>query len=305
MRTDHVLQLHNVTATSAGRALLTGITLTATSGRVLALVGPNGAGKSTLLHRMTSLRPGGGTIAIAGTSYTRLRSPARHVGVMLDALVAAPSHTATQHLRMVAAAAQIPATRITPLLHEVGLSTQPRLRVRHYSLGMKQRLALATALLGDPVLLILDEPGNGLDPSGLRWLNGTIRNRADRGAAVVVSSHALESLVHIADDIAVLARGQLVAAGPVDEFLDRYGHALINVRSHSPDVLAAALVAQGATIVERRRNRISVAGLSTTQIAQTAHNVGSLITELVPATTGIDDAFHNAIGANTSDEPPR
>jgi len=188
-------------------------------GRVTGFLGPNGAGKTTTLRMMLGLiRADAGTAAIAGRPYSRLPSPARTVGALLDA-AAHPGHTGRDHLRVLAAAAGLPGHRADELLLRVGLAHAARQRAGHYSLGMRQRLGLAAALLGDPDILILDEPGNGLDPQGIRWLRDLLRALAAQGRAVLVSSHMLAEAAQTVDDIVMISRGRTVAQAPLGDLL--------------------------------------------------------------------------------------
>jgi ABC-2 type transport system ATP-binding protein len=199
-------------------------------GRVTGFVGPNGAGKSTTLRMLLDLvRPDAGTAAIAGMPYTSLDRPAATVGAVLDAQAAAhPLRSGRDHLRVLAAAAAIDDGRVEEVLETVDLAAAAHRKVGKYSLGMRQRLGLAAALLGDPDVLVLDEPANGLDPHGIRWLRRTVRSFAENGKAVLVSSHQLAEMAQTADDVIVVDRGRLVAAGTVDD-LTRAGSTLEEV----------------------------------------------------------------------------
>jgi len=188
-------------------------------GRITGFLGPNGAGKTTTLRMILGLiRPDAGTAAIDGNPYAKLASPARTVGALLDA-AAHPGRTGRDHLRVLAAAAGLPRHRAAQLLDLAGLAPAARQRAGRYSLGMRQRLALAAALLGDPQILVLDEPANGLDPQGIRWLRDLLRTLAADGRAVLVSSHILAEVAQTADDIVVISRGRTVAEAPLGDLL--------------------------------------------------------------------------------------
>jgi ABC-2 type transport system ATP-binding protein len=192
---------------------------TVSYGRITGFLGPNGAGKTTTLRMILGLiRPDAGTAAIAGKPYPQLASPARTVGALLDA-AAHPGRTGRDHLRVLAAAAGLPGHQADHLLDLVGLAHAARQRAGRYSLGMRQRLALATALLGDPEVLVLDEPANGLDPQGIRWLRYLLRTLAAEGRAVLVSSHLLAEAAQTVDDVVVISRGQIVAQAPLGDLL--------------------------------------------------------------------------------------
>ena len=192
------------------------ITFELKAGRVTGFVGPNGAGKSTTMRTMVGLtRPDRGEVRYDGVLYRNLAQPARTVGVVLDAGWAHPGRSARSHLRALAAVGRIPQRRVEAVLVEVGLDRVSNRRVGGFSLGMRQRLALAGALLGEPASLLLDEPSNGLDPDGIRWLRNHLRDFADRGGTVLISSHLITELSMFADDLVVVGSGKLVAADSV------------------------------------------------------------------------------------------
>jgi ABC-2 type transport system ATP-binding protein len=189
-------------------------------GRVTGFLGPNGAGKTTTLRALLGLtRPDSGATTIAGRRYAELADPVRVVGAMLDAAAAHPGRSGRNHLRVLAAAAGVPDRRVGRLLDLVGLAGSADQRVGGYSLGMRQRLGLAAALLGDPTVLVLDEPANGLDPQGIRWLRDEVRALADEGRAVLISSHVLAEVAQTVDDIVIVSRGRSVAQAPLRDLL--------------------------------------------------------------------------------------
>jgi ABC-2 type transport system ATP-binding protein len=187
-------------------------------GRVTGFLGPNGAGKTTTLRMMLGLtRPDGGTATINGVRYRDLPHPARTVGAALEADCFHPSRSAAEHLRIIATAAGIPKSRVPQVLGLTGLAEARHRRVGGFSMGMRQRLSLAVALLGDPEVLIMDEPLNGLDPDGIRWMRNLLRHLAGEGRTVLVSSHLLAEAAQTVDDVVVISRGRLAAQGPVAE----------------------------------------------------------------------------------------
>jgi ABC-2 type transport system ATP-binding protein len=191
-------------------------------GRVTGFLGPNGAGKSTTIRVLLGLaRPTCGRATINGRPYAGLRDPLRQVGALIDPNVFHPGRSGRTALRIAARPARIPGQRVEEVLHLVGLGSAAHRRVGGYSLGMRQRLALATALLGDPQILILDEPASGLDPEGVAWLRGLLRRLADQGRTVFVSSHQLAELAQTADDLVIINQGRLIAAGPMADLLGR------------------------------------------------------------------------------------
>jgi ABC-2 type transport system ATP-binding protein len=195
------------------------VSFTVFYGRITGFLGPNGAGKTTTLRMLLGLiHPDAGTAMIAGKPYPKLASPARTVGALLDA-AAHPGRSGRDHLQVLAAAAGIPQGRAGQLLATVGLQHAARQRAGGYSLGMRQRLGLAAALLGDPAVLVLDEPANGLDPQGIRWLRDLLRALAAEGRAVLVSSHLLAEVAQTVDDVVVISRGRTVAQAPLPDLL--------------------------------------------------------------------------------------
>ncbi len=219
------------------------LTFGVTPGRVTGFLGPNGAGKTTTLRMLLGLvRPTSGTALVGGRRYAELSEPTRTVGAALEATGFHPGRTARDHLRVLAAAAGIPDTRTDELLALVGLTADAKRRVGGYSLGMRQRLALAAALLGDPPVLLLDEPANGLDPEGIAWLRGFLRHLAGQGRTVLVSSHVLSEVQQTVDDVVIITRGRLVRQAPL---ADLEGARAVVVRTPTPQPLVAALTDVG------------------------------------------------------------
>ena len=213
-------------------------------GKVTGFLGPNGSGKTTTLRILLGLAaPTSGTATIGGLPYRKLPDPARQVGAALDGNIFHPGRTAAQHLRVTATAAGIPAGRVAEVLGVVGLADAAGRRVGGYSLGMRQRLSLAGALLGDPGTLVLDEPLNGLDPEGIRWMRAMLRALAAEGRAVLVSSHLLNEVAQTVDDIVVLARGRLITQGALADLADR--SPVIRARTTDPARLVDVLLAAG------------------------------------------------------------
>lgn len=193
---------------------------TARPGRVVGLLGPNGAGKSTTVHVLLGLATAdAGTATFDGRRYADLENPSRVVGALLDAGGLHPGRTGRDHLRVLATAARVPGRRADEVLDLVGLSPAAHRRVRTFSLGMKQRLGIAAALLGRPEVLVLDEPANGLDPAGMRWLRELLRSFADDGGTVLLASHVLAEVAQVADDLVVIGQGRVVAQGTLDDLV--------------------------------------------------------------------------------------
>jgi ABC-2 type transport system ATP-binding protein len=212
------LEVRGLTKTFGAVTAVRDVSFRATAGQVTGLLGPNGSGKTTTLRATLGLvRPTTGTVLIGGLAYRNLPRPRRAVGAMLEVTGFHPGRRARDHLRVLAAAADVPDRRVDEVLEQVDLAGAARRRVRGFSLGMKQRLGLAAALLGDPQVLLLDEPANGLDPAGIAWLRGLLRSLADQGRTVVVASHVLGEVAQTADSVVIVSAGRLRFAGPLDE----------------------------------------------------------------------------------------
>jgi ABC-2 type transport system ATP-binding protein len=267
-------------------------------GVVTGFLGPNGAGKSTTLRLMLDLDRGAGETRFDGVPYAGLDRPLREVGCVLDARSFHPTRTARDHLRMLAAAAAIPAVRVDEVLDLVGLGDVAGHRPKGFSLGMAQRLGLAAALLGDPHTLILDEPANGLDPHGIQWLREFLRAFAVAGRTVFVSSHLLAEMALMADDLVVIGRGSLIAAGPVEEFVSRFTHESVVVRSPQADRLSTILRMSfvGIAVHAEGEGTIVVDGLRTEQVGDLAATHAITLHELSVRTASLEDAFLEATG---------
>ncbi|WP_026410471.1 ABC transporter ATP-binding protein [Actinomyces dentalis] len=219
-----MIEIIDVTKKYGGRTAVDRVSFTAKAGRVTGFLGPNGAGKSTTLRILLGLdRPASGTALIDGKSYTALAQPLRTVGAMLDGASAIPERRGIDHLRWIAQSNRIPARRIGEVLEQVGLSEAATRRVRKYSLGMRQRLGLAAALLGEPRFLVLDEPVNGLDPEGIRTIRAFLRSYADDGNTVLLSSHLMGETAQTVDDIVIINKGRIIADGALEQIIA--GHA--------------------------------------------------------------------------------
>lgn len=211
-----MLSIQNLIKRYGGGTVLSDVTFRAEPGRVTGLLGPNAAGKSSTLRILLGLdRATAGAALVGGRPYRSLREPLRTVGSMLGGSGAHRSHTARGHLRWVARSHGLPDRRVTEVLDRVGLADTGRTRIGNFSLGMRQRLGLATALLGDPAALVLDEPANGLDPEGIRWMRGLVREHAAAGGTVLLSSHLMSEVAEVADDLVVLVAGRVLATGPL------------------------------------------------------------------------------------------
>jgi len=243
-----MITVASLTRTYGAFTAVDDITFTAEAGRVTGFLGPNGAGKSTTMRIMVGLTPAtSGTAHINGQRFSDLPNPGLEVGVLLDASAQHAGRTGREILTVAQRMMGLPARRVDEMLELVSLTPdEAGRRVRHYSLGMRQRLGIATALLGDPGVLILDEPANGLDPAGIRWMRDLLRGYADQGGTVLLSSHLLHEIEVIADDLVVIGHGRIVAGGTKAELLASAGTL---VRTHDAPRLATALTASGMSVV--------------------------------------------------------
>ena len=269
------LEVHGLTKQFRSTIAVNNLSFAAPPGTVTGFLGPNGAGKTTTLRMMLGLiRPTAGTATVGSVPFTNIADPARAVGAVLDSLSLHPKRTALGHLKVYAAAIGVPDTRAHEVLGLVGLAEVANRRAGTFSLGMRQRLALATALLGDPPVLILDEPANGLDPEGIAWLRDFLRSYAKRGGTVLISSHILREVEQTVDNVVIISRGTLVYQGALDA-LRGANRSRILVAASSPFELASALVAKGITDAHMVPDgRLAVAGLTKEQIDSVAQSAG-------------------------------
>lgn len=268
------------------------------AGRVTGFVGPNGAGKSTTMRMMVGLtRPDHGDVRYRGVPYTRLLRPARIVGSVLDARCMHPGRTARNHLRATAALSAISADRVDEVLREVGLESAADQRAGGFSLGMRQRLALAGALLGEPEVLLLDEPSNGLDPDGIRWLRNFLSAFAARGGTVFVSSHLIGELEMFADDLVVVGGGELLAAESVASMLAR-GRSTVVVRTPQAAELAS-LLHRRDTEFEVSHDRLSIHDATAATVSQLAFDHQIRVVEITETSRSLEEILLEMTGAVT------
>jgi ABC-2 type transport system ATP-binding protein len=272
------------------------------AGRVTGFLGPNGAGKSTTLRVLLGLvHSNAGTATFAGRTYEELPEPSAQVGAVLEEASFHPGRSGRNHLRVLAAAGGHPESRVQEVLELVGIAGAASRRVKGYSMGMRQRLAIAAALLGDPEVLILDEPANGLDPPGIRWMRELLRSEAGRGRAVLVSSHLLSEVAQSVDDIVVISRGELRASGPLDEVIGAAGGA---TRVSAPDAaaLGAALKAAGIAYTEDRAGALLAPDATGEQIGAVANEHRVALSELSPVTRSLEEVFFELTGTREEAE---
>ena len=260
-------------------------------GTVVGFLGPNGAGKTTTLRMLLGLvTPTTGSATIDGKPYRELAEPIRHVGAVLEASGFHPGRSARNHLQVAATAAGLPRERADQVLAQVGLADDARRRVGGFSLGMRQRLGLAAALLGDPQVLILDEPANGLDPEGIRWLRGFLRQLADQGRTVLVSSHVLAEVAQTVDQVVIIARGRLVAQSTLAALTDRAAGA-VRVRSGDAPALRDLLAAKGTSAELVGPDELVASGITSQQVGLAAAAAGIAISELRFEHANLEEVF--------------
>jgi ABC-2 type transport system ATP-binding protein len=271
-------------------------------GTVTGFLGPNGAGKTTTLRALLGLlKPSAGTALINGKRYRDLASPTLEVGALLEASGFHPGRTARNHLRALAAIERLPDARVDEVLELVGLREDANRQVKGYSLGMRQRLGLAGAILGKPNVLVLDEPANGLDPEGIRWMRGFLRHQARSGATVLVSSHVLTEMQQLVDRVVIINRGRLVAHEPLEK-LTTSVIARVRVRSPQADQLGDALRRAGHDVSADGDGALLVTGTTTDAVGDVAAAKGLTLHELSAPTSSLEEIFFELTGDR--DEQP-
>jgi len=261
-------------------------------GTVTGFLGPNGSGKSTTMRMVMGLdHPDSGVVTVGGRRFPELRWPLREIGALLEAKALHPGRTAFDHLWSMAQTNSIPKARVYEVLELVGLESVARRRVGKYSLGMSQRLGIASALLGDPGVLLFDEPINGLDPEGILWVRTLLQGLAGDGRTVFVSSHLMSEMALTATDLVVIGRGQLIAETSVEDFIASNTEATVLVRSPVADALATALRAGGAGVAVRDDGGLLVTGLDAARIGDLALQAGIALHELRPVQASLEEVF--------------
>ena len=288
-----VIEVHDLTKDYGDVRAVDHLTFSVAAGSITGFLGPNGSGKSTTLRALLGLvEATQGSAMIAGRHYSDLVNPLKQVGAMLEA-TAHPARSARNHLRAIAADGRAPSRRVDEVLELVELSAAANRRVGGFSLGMKQRLGLATALMHDPQILVLDEPANGLDPQGIRWLRDFLRALADEGRTILVSSHVLAEVAQTVDDVVVIDHGRLVTHQPLAELLAQGAELSIRIRCASPTVLAAALIASGLQVLTDEPGVLVVRGSTTESIGQIAFDNAVVIHEISTVTSNLEETFLN------------
>jgi len=286
-----MITAHALTKRYGDATAVDDLTFEVPPGEVTGFLGPNGSGKSTTMRMIMGLDlPDSGSALIGGKRYCELDWPLRQVGALLDAKAFHPARTARNHLRWLSLANDIPSGRVDEVLDQVGLTSVAGRRVGKFSLGMTQRLGIAAALLGDPGVLLFDEPVNGLDPEGIRWVRNFLRDLAGEGRTVLVSSHLISEMSLTADRLVVIGRGRLIAETSVADFVARSGGGAVRLVTPDEERFTAVLTAAGATVVPDD-GALTVGGLVSPRIGDLAARDGLRIYELTPVTASLEDAF--------------
>ena len=284
-------QIEGLTKRFGDVAAVDDLSFVAREGAITGFLGPNGAGKTTTLRMLLGLvKPSKGAAMIDGQTYSELAEPSRHVGAVLEATGFYPGRRARDHLRVLAVASGLPLQRVDQVLAEVGLTDAGRRRVKEYSLGMHQRLGLAAALLGNPKALVLDEPANGLDPEGVHWLRGFLREFADEGGTVLVSSHLLAEIAQTVDDVVIIARGRLVVQSSIADLAHRASPA-VRVRTPHSKRLREVLTASGITAEVSMPDEVIAWETTSEVVGIAAAGAGLPIYEMTPQRFDLEELF--------------
>ena len=279
---------------------LDGMSFTVAPGTVCGFVGPNGAGKSTTIRVILGLdAPDEGRALVGGRAYGELRFPLRRVGALVDAAALQAGRTGRNHLLWLARSQRLPASQVTTVLGLVGLDSAARRKAGGYSLGMRQRLGIAAAMLGDPPVLILDEPFNGMDPEGIVWIRGFLRGMASQGRAVLVSSHLMGELQDIADQVVVVGRGRVLADATVQELLGRLSGGQVLLRTSSPDEATAVLHRAGAQAAFSDRGSVTVSGIAAQRVVEVLSQAGVAFSEVTAQRVSLEDVYLQVTGGQT------
>jgi ABC-2 type transport system ATP-binding protein len=290
-----MITVSGLTKKYGDRTVVDDVSFSLEPGTVTGFLGPNGAGKTTTMRMITGLVPASaGSALVDGRPYAALPNPGAVMGTLLDAGAVHPGRTGRTHLRLLADAIGVPALRVDEVLEQVGLTSAARRRIAGYSLGMRQRLGIAGALLADPQVLMFDEPANGLDPEGIRWMRDLLRGHAARGGTVLLSSHLLGEVEHTVDRLLVIGAGRIVADGSVASLLGSDG---VSVCSADPAALASDLVAKGFAVSPGDDGALVVSGTTAGDVGAVAAAGGHVLSELRPLQRGLEDVFFSLTAA--------
>ncbi len=311
-----MIEVHELTKRYGDRLAVDGLSFQVPRGVVTGFLGPNGAGKSTTMRMMLDLdSPTSGTVTIDGRHYAQLSEPLRHIGALLEARAVHPGRSAYNHLLWMAQSNRLPARRVDEVLDLVGLQDVAKRRSGGFSLGMGQRLGIAAALLGDPQIMMFDEPVNGLDPEGILWIRNLMKSFADEGRTVFVSSHLMSEMALTADHLIVIGQGRLLADLTMNQFIDQNSHSFVRLRTPEPEALLGALAERGISAVAANHDSghagsYEVLDGDAAAIGDLARERGIALHELSPQRASLEEAFIRMTAASVEyrtgggDEPP-
>lgn len=286
------IDVQNLTKEYGTKRAVDGLTFRVEPGRVTGFLGPNGAGKSTTMRLALGLdRPTSGSAFIGGRPYAAHSRPLRTAGALLDPQAAHGARTARDHLLALAVSNRIPVRRVDEVLERAGIAAVARRRVKTFSLGMRQRLGIAAALLGDPDVVLLDEPSNGLDPEGIIWIRELMRDLARAGRTVLVSSHLMNETATFADHLVILGRGRLLADTPMTDFIAAHSASRVRVRTSAPETLHAALARAGHRVTLGDDGRWAVEGATAAEVGALAAAAGAPVLELGAEQASLEQAY--------------
>ncbi len=287
-----MIEAHHLTKSYGEKTAVADLSFTVRPGIVTGFLGPNGAGKSTTMRMIIGLdAPDSGSVTVNGRPYVEHQAPLHEVGVLLEARAVHTGRSAENHLRAIAATTGVGRRRVSEVIDMVGLRDVARQRVGAFSLGMGQRLGIATALLGDPATIMLDEPVNGLDPEGIRWIRTLLKSLAAEGRTVFVSSHLMSEMAVTADHLIVVGRGRLIKDESVQQFIDSASARSVHVRSPQATQLRELLVGDEVTVTSAAPGELDVVGLTSDEIGWRAGSAGITLFELSPVQASLEEAF--------------
>ena len=287
-----MIKVTGITKRYGGTLAVDDLSFDVKPGQVTGFLGPNGSGKSTTMRMIMGLdRPDAGQTTVNGVTYGRLGWPLREVGALLEARAIHPGRSAQNHLLALAQTNDIPRSRVDEVLDVVGLTSVAHKRAGTFSLGMGQRLGIASALLGDPSVLLFDEPINGLDPEGIRWVRNLLKGLGREGRTVFVSSHLMSEMALTADHLVVIGRGRLIAEMPVADFIAQSSQQFVRVRTLQPNEFREAMQSNGATVAQEEDGALSVVGLNAEEIGDIAFDRRLPLHELSPQLASLEEAF--------------
>ncbi|MDJ1135250.1 ATP-binding cassette domain-containing protein [Streptomyces iconiensis] len=292
-----MIELRELTKRYGDRIAVDDLSFTVSPGRVTGFLGPNGAGKTTTMRMALGLgRPTSGTALVHGRPYAQLREPLRQVGALLEGSAAHGRRRARSHLLWLARSNRIPRTRVREVLGMVGLEDVARKMPQGFSLGMNQRLGIAAALLGDPPLLLLDEPVNGLDPEGILWIRNLMKDLAAEGRTVLVSSHLMSEMALTADHLVVIGKGRLLADTPMNDFIAQHSRSRVRVRTPEPDRMREALTRAGLRVSTGEDGTLEADGTEVSFVGEVASRAGITVHELSRRAASLEEAFMGLTG---------